>query len=168
MIMKKPTQRTPVLLAAGALLAAALIPIAAAQETGQPAPPAPPRMERHRPLAELNLTPDQLKALEALREGRREKAKAFRDDMAKLRAERNKIFKPEQLEKLKTMRSRLAARGALGRSRMGRGWRGRFYGPRAGLRPMLRRQALRHRMALRWWRWQRPSPDRTCPRPDVL
>lgn len=190
--MTPTKRRVLVLLPAAALLAAALIPVAAAQEKGQPGPPASPRMERQRPLAELNLTPDQIKALEAFREARREKARAFREDIAKLReemralradpeankgkiealidrraslmaghekeafrarAERNAIFTPEQLEKLKTMRSRPAARGARGGAWMGRAFDGRFAGRRAGLRPMLRRQALRHRMALRRWRW---------------
>ena len=190
--MKQMKRRIALRLAAAALVAAALIPIAAAQEKEPPAPATQPRVERQRPIAELNLTSDQLKALEAFRAGQRQKARAFRDDMAKLReemralraepeaneariealidkraaltaghekealrarAERNKIFTPEQLEKLKTMRSRLADRGARDGFRMGRGFGGRAFGPRAGLRRMLRRQALRHRMALRGWRW---------------
>ncbi len=151
--MKQLKRKLPVLLAAGALLAGALIPIAAAQDQGQPVPPAQPRMERQRPFAKLDLTPAQLKALAAFREAGREKARAFREDMAKLRAERNKIFTPEQLEKLKTIKSRLAVRGGRDGAWMGHGFGGGFVGPRAYLRPMLRRQAFRHRMALRGWRW---------------
>lgn len=196
--MKQLTRRTTVLLAAAALLASALIPLAVfAQEKTQPATPAQPRMDRPRPLADLNLTPDQVKALQAFRQARQEQAKAFRNDMAKLRdemrglradpdankakiealidkqaalmaahekdlfrarAERNKIFTPEQLQKLKAMRTRLADRGGMGRVWMGQAWGGRgfgggFFGPRAGLRPFWGWRALRHRLALRWWLW---------------
>ncbi len=191
--MKQLTRRTPVLSAAAVLLAAALIPIAAAgQEKTPPSQPAQPRLERSRPLADLNLTTDQVKALEAFRAARREQAKAFRDDMAKIRdemrglradpeankakiealidkraalqaahekdvfrarSERDKIFTPEQLEKLKALRSRLAARGAAGRAWLGRGYGGRFFGPRAGLRSTPRWRALRHRQGLGWRRW---------------
>lgn len=161
--MRQLTRKTPVLSAAAVLLAAALIPIAVAgQEKARPSRPAQSRLERSRPLADLNLTPDQVKALGAFRAARRGQARAFRDDMAKLRdemrglradpeanqakiealidkraallaahekdvfrarTERDRIFTPEQLEKLKAMRTRLAARGAAGRARIGRGHR---------------------------------------------
>jgi len=89
-----------------------------------------------------------------LRAGR-EKA-AFRN-----RAERDKIFTPEQLEKMKSFRGRLRDRpGLAGRGRMsfGRmGFRGpgmgRFREPGIGMRPLERLRALRHRQHLRWRRW---------------
>lgn len=89
-----------------------------------------------------------------LRAGR-EKA-AFRN-----RAERDKIFTPEQLEKMKTFRGRLMGRAGLaGPGRMGLGrmgmrgpGMGRFGGPRFGVRPFERLRALRHRQLLRWHRW---------------
>ena len=85
-----------------------------------------------------------------LRAGR-EKA-AFRN-----RAERDKIFTPEQLEKMKSFRGRLRGRpGLAGRGRMGfgrMGFRGpgmgRFREPGIGMRPMERLRALRHRQFLR-------------------
>jgi Spy/CpxP family protein refolding chaperone len=88
-----------------------------------------------------------------LRAGR-EKA-AFRN-----RAERDKIFSPEQLEKMKAFRGRLMGRpGLAGPGRMGLGrvgmrgpGLGRFGGPRFGLRPFERLRALRHRQFLRWHR----------------
>jgi Spy/CpxP family protein refolding chaperone len=68
------------------------------------------------------------------------------------RAERNKIFTPEQLEKLKSLRSQVAGRAGLaGRGRMM--GPGRFTGLRAGARRMARLRALRHRPLLRRWRW---------------
>jgi Spy/CpxP family protein refolding chaperone len=188
MIMSKSTRRIPALAAAAFGLSAALIAIGAfAQETTKPAPPAQPRIERPGPLADLNLTPDQVKALEGFRRARREQARAFRDDMAKLRdemrglradpdaneakiealidkraalmaahekdalrarAERNKIFTPEQLEKLKTLRSRFPGRA--GRAMMAGGRRGL-----AGRAMMRSRGRAAYRRWLRHppWRW---------------
>jgi Spy/CpxP family protein refolding chaperone len=89
-----------------------------------------------------------------LRAGR-EKA-AFRN-----RAERDKIFTPEQLEKMKALRERFAGRAGLagpGRMGIGRmGFRGpgmgRFGGQGFGRGRMGRFRPLRHRPFLRWWRW---------------
>lgn len=131
----------------------------------------------------LGLTAAQKKALEELRKSRATERQAFGEEMGKLRAEmrelakdpqanqaridalidkraalragreksslraraeRNKIFTPDQLEKLR----RIA-----GRSRIGRLRDGRLLGPRAGLRPMARLRALRHRLMPRWRRW---------------
>lgn len=85
-----------------------------------------------------------------LRAGR-EKA-AFRN-----RAERDKIFTPEQLERMKSFRGRLRGRPGLARrGRMGFGGigfrgpaMGRFRGTGIGMRPMERLRALRHRLLLR-------------------
>ncbi len=89
-----------------------------------------------------------------LRAGR-EKA-AFRN-----RAERDKIFTPEQLEKMKALRESFAGRAGLagpGRMGMGRmGFRGpgmgRFGGQGFGRGSMGRFRPLRHRPFLRWLRW---------------
>ena len=151
--------------AAAAFLAAALLPaVAAAQEPGRPAAPARPRMERMTALADLGLTPEQEKALEAFREARIKESEAFRrqmfdlraemraldkdpeanrakiealiDKTAKLRAERekaalraraerDKIFTPEQLKKIESVRGLRGMRGMRGIHRqarpMGRG-----------------------------------------------
>ena len=75
------------------------------------------------------------------------------------RAERDKIFTPEQLEKLKALRSRFAGRAGLsgrrmmGPGRAGFGREGRFSGLRTGARRMARLRALRYRQFHRWWRW---------------
>jgi Spy/CpxP family protein refolding chaperone len=195
MNMTKTTRGTLILLASAAFLAAALIPaLASAQAPARPASPARPEMQRG-PWADLGLTPDQVKALEAFRKTQAEARRTFRDQMMKLgdemrqlrqdpqanqakidalidqraglmashekaavraRIDRNKIFTPEQLEKLKAMRSRLGARGGMGRGRMGGAWMGRgrggrFFGPRAGFGPMARWRAFRDRAFLRWW-----------------
>jgi Spy/CpxP family protein refolding chaperone len=76
----------------------------------------------------------------ALRAGREKAA-------LRARAERNKIFTPDQLEKLRSLRARRVGRG-IGRLRDGR-----LAGPRAGVRPSDRLRALRHRQMRRWWRW---------------
>jgi len=180
---------------AAAFLAAVLLPaLTAAQETPQPARPGRAQIERPRPLADLGLTPEQMKALEEFRKARREEGQAFREEMAKLRgelrelakdpeanqakidalidktaglsaqrrkaafrarAERDKIFTPEQLEKLKALRSRFAGRGRLADRaafRTGRLGAGRPAGLRADLRRLARLRALRHRALDRWRR----------------
>jgi len=181
---------------AAAFLAAVLLPaLTAAQETPQPARPGRAQIERPRPLADLGLTPEQMKALEEFRKARREEGQAFREEMAKLRgelrelakdpeanqakidalidktaglsaqrrkaafrarAERDKIFTPEQLEKLKALRSRFAGRGRLADRaafRTGRLGAGRPAGLRADLRRLARLRALRHRALDRGRRW---------------
>jgi Spy/CpxP family protein refolding chaperone len=171
--------------ATAAVLSLALFSVA------QDVPPAAdrPSTQRARRIADLNLTPDQVKALEAFRQSRMEVRRAFRAEMDKVRGEmrelfadpqanrekidklidrratlmaehekrflaarteRDKIFTPEQREKLKTLRSRLPGRAGLaGRAGMRRGTRGM-----AG-----RAMRARGRMAARWrlrhprWRW---------------
>jgi len=190
--VKRTTRRTATLIAAAAVLAAAFAPaFVRAQESAPQAAPAQPRIERG-PLAELGLTPDQVKALEAFHKARVEERRAFRDQMTKLRdemrtlrrdpranqakldalidqraglvaardkeafrarAERDKIFTPEQLEKLKTLRSDRAGRGLGARARLAHGRSGRAFGPRAGLRSLAARRALRCRSLYRGWRW---------------
>jgi len=194
MIMKKTSSVLARSMAA-AFLAAVLLPaLTAAQETPQPARPGRAQIERPRPLADLGLTPEQMKALEEFRKARREEGQAFREEMAKLRgelrelakdpeanqakidalidktaglsaqrrkaafrarAERDKIFTPEQLEKLKALRSRFAGRGRLADRaafRTGRLGAGRPAGLRADLRRLARLRALRHRALDRWRR----------------
>ena len=181
--------------AAAAFLAVALIPLTvAAQDDPQADRPARARIERPRPLADLGLTAEQEKALEAYRKARLDESRAFRDEMAEIRgemgdllqdpeanrakiedlidkraglmaqreksalrnrAEWDKIFTPEQREKLRTLRSRAGGRtGLAGRRMMAPGDLDRGWAP--GLRPnprrMARYRALRHRMPLRWWR----------------
>ncbi len=181
-----------------ALLAAALfVSLAAAQDTQPPAQPDRSRVERARPLADLGLTAEQVKALEEFRKARREESRTFRDEMRKLRdetrelaqdpqanqkgidalidrraglvaerqkagfrarAERDKIFTPEQREKLKTLKSRfagrrgLAGRGMKGPGRLGLGPAGRRTMGRGPAR-MARLRALRHRLHRNWRRW---------------
>jgi Spy/CpxP family protein refolding chaperone len=86
-----------------------------------------------------------------------ERAKtAFKD-----RAQLEKIFTPEQLEKLKTFRNRrmgragLAGRGRMGMGRMGMPGRGMgrsFERPGLGMRPMGRFRRM-NRMPFFWWLW---------------
>jgi Spy/CpxP family protein refolding chaperone len=69
------------------------------------------------------------------------------------RIERNKIFTPGQLEKLRSVRPRRDARGLSGRAWMGRGRAGRFPGLGPGLRHRARWRALRDRTLFRRGRW---------------
>jgi Spy/CpxP family protein refolding chaperone len=72
------------------------------------------------------------------------------------RAEMDKIFTREQLDKLKSFRTRiacgagLAGHGMRGPGRLGIGWPA---GIRAGVGRMARLRALRHITLHRWWRW---------------
>jgi Spy/CpxP family protein refolding chaperone len=174
-MIKKMTKRTSTLVAAGAALALIMLAaFVAAQEPAAQAPQAPARQPRlARAVADLQLTPDQIKALEAFRKARTEERQAFRQEMDKLRtetrelardpkadqarldelidrraklraehekgalrarAERDKIFTPEQRDKIDAFRSArqgrmgIAARGRLAelrafRSGWTRGWR---------------------------------------------
>ncbi len=168
---------------AAAFLAAALLPaLVAAQETEEPARPARPRLERMRPLADLALTPEQEKALEAFREARIKENEAFRREMFDLRsemralagdpaanrakiealidktaglraerekaslramAERDKIFTPEQLEKMKDVRGLRGTRGMAGMRGQGRSM---GFGSNQGR--LARPRGLRHRPGL--------------------
>lgn len=82
----------------------------------------------------------------ALRAGREKAA-------LRARAERNKIFTPDQLEKLRSFRARrigrgrLGDRGIVGPGRVGHLRNGRSIGPRAVARAMARLRALRRRGA---------------------
>jgi len=159
--MKRNDTRTSIRCAAAALLAAGvLVPLLAAQA---PPPGRPgPRAARAPAIADLGLTPDQVKALGEFRQARMNERRAFREEMgrfrgemralagdpqanqakidklidqrAKLRAdrekgalraraERDKIFTPEQLGKIKAFRSGLSGRmGFAGPGRMARPW----------------------------------------------
>jgi Spy/CpxP family protein refolding chaperone len=197
--MKRKTTIALSLGAAMAFLTAVLVPLpAAAQETPPPAQAEKVRIQPQRPLADLGLTADQEKALDALRKARLEEGNAFREKMAKLReemhdlardpkvnqakidalidrsaglraerlkaafrarAEREKIFTPGQLEKLKAFRSRFAGRSGLAGRRMrgfgraGFGSAGRLRGLRDLRWRMARLRALRHRHMAGWRRW---------------
>jgi Spy/CpxP family protein refolding chaperone len=180
-MIKKLTKRTPAFVAAIAAVAVmALVLSAAGQESSAQAPQAPARHPRlARAAADLGLTPDQVKALEAFRKARTDKRQAPRQEMDKLRtemrelardpradrarldelidrraklraeheksalrarAERDKIFTPEQRAKINAFRSArqgrvgIAARGRLAERRAFRsGWaRGRRQGWRRG------------------------------------
>jgi Spy/CpxP family protein refolding chaperone len=97
------------------------------------------------------------------------KLDALIDRTAKLRAERekagfrnriarDKIFTPAQLEKMQTLRQRLAnrpgmaRRGAWGIGRMGVRGPGRFLAPGFGRERLARMRALRARQSYRHWR----------------
>lgn len=187
--MKKNRTASIVKGVAAAFLAAALLPaLVAAQETEEPARPARPRLERMRPLADLALTPEQEKALEAFREARIKENEAFRREMFDLRsemralagdpaanrakiealidktaglraerekaslramAERDKIFTPEQLEKMKDVRGLRGMRGMRGtRGMAGMRGQGRFMGFGSGQGRLAHPRGLRHRPGL--------------------
>jgi Spy/CpxP family protein refolding chaperone len=183
--------RTGTLLAAVVLIAA-LWPGTAraqAQQTPQDKPQAQEK-SRMRDMARdlFNISPEQEKQIQALREARLKDGQTFREQMTKMRGEMRdlmkdpkanaakidglidglsklradrqkaafrtrgeweKIFTPEQLEKMKTYRESFRGRfGMSGRGRLGLGrpWMGRFTGPRA--------RGWRMRAAA--WRWRHP------------
>jgi len=183
-MIKKMTRRTSIL--AGVCAAVSVVTLAlfvAAQEPPAQTPQAPARHPRiDRAVADLGLTPDQVKSLEALRKARTEERQAFRQEMDKIRtetrellrdpeanrarldglidrraelraereksalrtrAERDKIFTPEQREKIRAFRSsRLGRPGLAARERMAerRAFRS---GYARGLRQGWRRGVLR-------------------------
>ena len=142
--MARTFNRTAILWAAAALLAAVvLVPLLAAQTPPPPGRPGP-RAGRAQAIADLGLTPDQVKALGEFRQARMSERLAFREEMGRFRgemralagdpqanqaridklidqrarlradrekgalrarAERDKIFTPEQLGKIKAFRS---------------------------------------------------------------
>jgi Spy/CpxP family protein refolding chaperone len=99
--MIKMTKRTSILAAAGAALALiALAVFVAAQEPAALAPQAStghPRLDRA--VAELGLTPDQVKALEAFRKARAEERQAFREEMGKLRTETRELLRDPEVNR---------------------------------------------------------------------
>ena len=184
--------------AAAVFAATLLLPVlVAAQETKASPPAANERPGRMLAREALDLTPGQEKALGEFRKARAEEARAFREEVARLRTEmrelakdpeanrakldalidksarlraerakaafrnrteRDKIFTPEQREKMKAFRERLArrpgvaGRGQMGFGRMGVRGQGRFMGPGFGAGRLARLRALRHRPLLRRWR----------------
>jgi Spy/CpxP family protein refolding chaperone len=196
--MRKTSVKLIIGAAALAFAAALVLPaLAAAQETKAAPPAAKDRPARMAARGALDLTPEQVKALEEFRKARTEEQRAFREEMAKLgtemrelakdpqanqgkldalidrtarlraerekaafrdRIERDKIFTPDQREKMRAFRQRLAerplrlGRGALGAGRLGFARQGRFLGP--GGRPgrLVRARALRLRQIIRRWR----------------
>jgi len=171
--------------------------LAAAQEKRTAPPPRDDRPARMLAREALDLTPEQEKALADFRKARAEEAKAFRDEMTKLRAERrelakdpkanqakldalidktwklqaerekagfrtrlemDKIFTPEQREKMRAFRQRLADRPGLARrmpmgpGRMGFRGPGRNMGLGFGPQRLHRMRLLRDRLRLCQWR----------------
>lgn len=182
--MSRTTRPAAIRLAAGAVLALfVLAAFAAAQESAPPARTGRPRLDRAQALADLKLTPDQIKALDEFRQARTNERRAFRDEMDKLRSEmrqlardpkadrakldqlidrraklraerekgalrardeRDKIFTPEQREKIAAFRSSRPGRMGLARP-------GRMGGPRGFMRGW-RQDRLRGRLrGLRRW-----------------
>ena len=169
--MKRTNTRASIRCAAAALLTAVVLAVFVAAQTPPPRPGRPgPRAARAQAIADLGLTPDQVKALGEFRKARMNERLAFREEMgrfsgemralagdpqanqakidklidqrARLRAERekgalraradrDKIFTPEQREKINAFRS--ARQGRMGSAARGRltelrafrsGWRG--------------------------------------------
>ena len=120
---------------------------------------------------EMTKVREEMRGLAKDPQANRAKIDALIDKTARLRAERekaafrareehNKIFTPEQLEKMKAWRGRLMDRPGLaaGRARaafgpMGFRGPGRFGGQRIGPGRMARLRALRHRQFFRWRHW---------------
>jgi len=196
--MRKTSGKLIIGAAALAFVAALIFPaIAAAQEAKAPPPARRERPGRMLAREALDLAPEQEKALADFRKARMEEARAFREEMSKLRAERGelakdpqanqakldalidrtaklraerekadfrnrtareKIFTPDQLEKMRGFRQRLANRPGMGRrgpmalGRMGVRGPGRLMAPGFGPERLARLRALRHRQLLRRWR----------------
>ncbi len=190
------------MIAGAAFLAFAIALVFPALAAAQDPRPAPPRRDERpgRMMAReaLDLTPEQEKALADFREARAGEARAFREEMSKLRSdlrelardpvanrskidalvdktwkmraerekagfrhreERDRIFTPEQRERIKAVRERMADRpwltgrgGLMGPGRMGIRGQGRFMGPGFEPRRLARMRGLRHRPHLRHWR----------------
>ena len=156
--MKRTNTRASIRCAAAALLTAVVLAVFVAAQTPPPRPGRPgPRAARAQAIADLGLTPDQVKALGEFRKARMNERLAFREEMgrfsgemralagdpqanqakidklidqrARLRAERekgvlraradrDKIFTPEQREKINAFRS--ARQGRMGSAARGR------------------------------------------------
>jgi len=156
--MKRTNTRTSIRYAVAALLTAVVLAVFVAAQTPPPPPGRPgPRAARAQAIADLGLTPDQVKSLGEFHKARMNERLAFREDMgrfrgemralagdpeanqakidklidqrAKLRAERekgalraraerDKIFTPEQREKINAFRS--ARQGRMGNAARGR------------------------------------------------
>lgn len=173
--------------------------LAAAQDPRHAPPRRDERPARMMAREAIDLTPEQEKALADFRKARADEAKAFRDQMEKLGAERrelakdpeanrakldalidktwkmraerekaavrnrlemDKIFTPEQREKMRAFRQRLADRPGLARrmpmgpGRMGMRAPGRFMGPGFGDPRLHRMRVLRGRFLHRPWRFR--------------
>ncbi len=186
--MRTRKRRMIVGAAALAFLAAWSLPaLAAAQEAQTPPATAQERPGRMPARQALGLTPAQEKALTEFRKARERERTAFRDEMAKVRAERrelvrdpqanrakldalidraaklraerekavlrdrierDRIFTPEQLQKMKALRQRLGGRAG----RLGFGRPGRPFGPGLRAERLARLRGLRHRALIRRWR----------------
>jgi Spy/CpxP family protein refolding chaperone len=123
-MMKRTDTRTSIRCAVAALLAAVILALVVAAQTPPPPPGRPgPRAARAQAIADLGLTPDQVNALGEFRKARMGERRAFREKTGKLRGERDKIFTPEQLDKIRTFRSgRQGRMGPAGPGRMARPW----------------------------------------------
>jgi Spy/CpxP family protein refolding chaperone len=100
--MRTRTQRMIVGAAALAFLAAWSLPaFAAAQEAQTPPPAGQERPGRMLARQALGLTPEQEKALTDFRKAREQEGTAFRDEMAKIRAERRELVRDPQANRAK-------------------------------------------------------------------
>lgn len=152
--MKRTSTRKSIRCAVAASLTAVILAVFVAAQTPPPPPGRPgPRAARAQAIADLGLTPDQVKALGEFRKARMNERLAFREEMgrfrgemidklidqrAKLRAERekgalrawaerDKIFTPGQREKINAFRSARQGRmGLAGPGRMARPWAHRY------------------------------------------
>ncbi len=201
-MFEKTRSRIVAVVAAGILVAALWPGLAAAQQAAQekPQPQQQERPRIGRLAQELNVTPEQQKKLQDLHQAWRDEKNSYRDrmtkmrqdlrgrmadpkvnqakidglydQMARMRAEREKsmlkfrldresVFTADQLARIKELRGRIGGRGGFGR--LGRferfrtgGWgRGGFMGRDnfAGRGRFLEHRAWRWRMLRRGWGW---------------
>jgi Spy/CpxP family protein refolding chaperone len=119
-MMKRTDTRTSIRRAGAALLAAAVLAVLAAAQTPPP-PPGRPGPRAARAIADLGLTPDQVKALGEFRKARMNERLAFREEMGRFRGEMRALAGDPQanqgkIDKLIDQRARLRAdreKGAL-------------------------------------------------------
>src|SRR5512139_181447 len=100
--MRTRARRTIVGAAAVAFLAALVLPaVSAVQEAQTPPPAAKERPARLLAREALGLTPEQEKALTEFRKAREKERTAFRDEMAKIRAERRELIRDPRTNQAK-------------------------------------------------------------------
>ncbi len=118
--MKRASQRISIAIAAAAALILALLAAFAAAQNPPPGRPGP-RAARAQAIADLGLTPDQVKALGEFRKARMDERRAFREEMGRLRGEMRALAgdpkaNQTKIDQLIDQRSRLRAereKGAL-------------------------------------------------------
>ena len=84
--MKRTGRRIAIPIAAGAAMILAFLAVFAAAQTPPPGRPGP-RAARAQAIADLGLTPDQVKALGEFRQARMNERRAFREEMGRIRGE---------------------------------------------------------------------------------